>query len=79
MIGDGPRGATYEMILAKVKYCSQVMLDKTDLNSLPIQIVATTATLDNKRELAQFLNAHLYERDFRPVELHEVHNFSFFF
>ncbi|CAF1018773.1 unnamed protein product, partial [Brachionus calyciflorus] len=41
------------------------------MNGLPIQIVATTATLENKQELAQFLNAHLYERNFRPVELKE--------
>lgn len=70
MIGDGPRGAIYEMTLAKVKYCSQSML-KDIPDTLPIQLVATTATLDNKQELAQFLNAHLYERDFRPVELRE--------
>ena len=30
------------------------------MNGLPIQIVAT---LENKQELAQFLNAHLYERN----------------
>jgi POLQ-like helicase len=38
---------------------------------LPIQIVATTATLENKRELADFMNAYLYERNYRPVELKE--------
>lgn len=69
MIGDGPRGATYEMLLSKVKFCSSQMLDKS--MCFPIQIVATTATLDNKSELADFLNATLYERDFRPVELRE--------
>lgn len=39
--------------------------------NLPIQIVATTATLENKNELAQFLNAEVFERAFRPVELNE--------
>jgi POLQ-like helicase len=38
---------------------------------LPIQIVATTATLENKKELSDFLKAYLYERNFRPVELRE--------
>jgi len=69
MIGDGPRGAIYEMLLSKIKFCSSQMLLKS--LCFPIQIVATTATLDNKRELADFLNALLYERDFRPVELKE--------
>jgi len=40
MIGDGPRGAIYEMILSKAKFCGR----KSDL-----QIVATTATLENKK------------------------------
>lgn len=40
MVGDGPRGAIYEMVLSKAKYCGK----KTDL-----QIVATTATLENKQ------------------------------
>lgn len=62
MIGDGNRGAIYEMVLAKAKYCGK----KSD-----IQIVATTATLENKQEVADFLDAHLYERYFRPVELKE--------
>lgn len=33
--------------------------------------MATTATLENKHEIAKFLNAFLYERNFRPVELKE--------
>jgi POLQ-like helicase len=33
--------------------------------------VATTATLENKAELARFMKAFLYERQFRPVELRE--------
>lgn len=86
MIGDGSRGAVYEMILSKVKYCSKLAIEsnlklirganpassntKSYLNQ-PIQIVATTATLQNKSELAKFLDAFMYERDFRPVELKE--------
>ena len=76
MIGDGSRGAIYEMILSKVNYASARILDKNEKELLhekcmPIQIVATTATLENRRELAQFLNAFMYEREFRPVELKE--------
>jgi POLQ-like helicase len=33
--------------------------------------VATTATLENKAELARFMKAFMYERQFRPVELKE--------
>ena len=74
MIGEDSRGAIYEMILSKIKYCSDIASDKMIKNgtkSLPIQIVATTATLENKHDLASFLNAYLYERNFRPVELKE--------
>ena len=82
MIGDGSRGAIYEMILSKINYCSKLIIEENskvingstssncELN-FPIQIVATTATLQNKKELAEYLNAFLYERDFRPVELIE--------
>ena len=69
MIGDGPRGFIYESLLTKIKYSSKQMLTKS--KCFPIQIVATTATLENKRELADFLDAILYERNFRPVELRE--------
>jgi POLQ-like helicase len=48
---------------------SNVETQKTNKNC--IQIVATTATLQNKNEIAKFLNAVSYERDFRPVELKE--------
>lgn len=72
MIGDGPRGAIYEIILAKIKYCSQkYYIESTNKKEPPIRIIATTATLENKKEIATFLNAHLYERNFRPVELKE--------
>ena len=70
MIGDGPRGAIYEMILSKVKYCSERRKASQPADS-GIQIVATTATLENKDELAVFLNGIKYERDFRPVDLKE--------
>jgi replicative superfamily II helicase len=82
MIGDGSRGAIYEMILSKVKYSTSLIIKENkeklfnkhgNANKLkfPIQIIATTATLQNKNELAEYLDATLYERNFRPVELKE--------
>ena len=82
MIGDGARGAIYEMLVSKVKYTSSLIINqnKKKLASLdgmseelkyPIQIVATTATIQNKKELATYLDAILFERHFRPIELKE--------
>ena len=65
MIGDGPRGAIFEVLLTKIKF-----LSKREANE-NIQIIATTATLDNKMELANYLNANLFEKNFRPIELKE--------
>jgi POLQ-like helicase len=67
MVGDGPRGAIFEILLTKIIYKSK---KAKNLNE-KIQIVATTATLDNKKELAKYLNAHLFEKNFRPIELKE--------
>jgi POLQ-like helicase len=77
MIGDGPRGAIYEILLSKYKYCSNILNKKMKKEKnegedcFGMQIVATTATLENKSEMADFLNAILYERHFRPTELTE--------
>lgn len=36
-----------------------------------IQVVGMSATIGNLRELAEFLSADIYHKDFRPVELRE--------
>ncbi len=74
------------MILSKIKYCSKAITKHSDPNTQPdsatqlklqnlakncIQIVATTATLQNKAEITKFLDADFYEKNFRPVELKE--------
>lgn len=60
IIGDGSRGATLETLLTKAMFIQA-----------GIQIVGMSATIGNLSEIAQFLNADVYCRDFRPVELTE--------
>ncbi|XP_073838797.1 mutagen-sensitive 301 [Musca autumnalis] len=60
LIGERGRGAYLEALLTKVMY----------LNA-KIQIVGMSATIGNLSEISQFLNADVYTRGFRPVELKE--------
>lgn len=60
LLGEHGRGATLEIVLSKL------LTAKYD-----IQIVGMSATIGNISEIAQFLNADVYTRDFRPVELKE--------
>ncbi|CAO2639190.1 Helicase POLQ-like, partial [Lemmus lemmus] len=60
MIGEGSRGATLEMTLAKVLYTSKTT-----------QIIGMSATLNNVQDLQEFLKAEYYSSQFRPVELKE--------
>nr|XP_048703790.1 helicase POLQ-like isoform X4 [Caretta caretta] len=60
MLGEGSRGATLEMILAKILYTSKTT-----------QIIGMSATLNNVGDLQQFLQAEYYANNFRPVELKE--------
>jgi POLQ-like helicase len=61
MVGDENRGYSLEMLLAKVNFQKDVK----------IQIIGMSATISNLLEIARFLNADVYTRDFRPVELKE--------
>ncbi|XP_049294605.1 helicase POLQ-like isoform X2 [Anopheles funestus] len=60
MIGEERRGACLEMLITKV----QVL-------RAGIQIVGMSATIGNLTEVARFMLADVYCRDFRPVELKE--------
>uniref|UniRef100_A0A182MYK3 Helicase POLQ-like n=1 Tax=Anopheles dirus TaxID=7168 RepID=A0A182MYK3_9DIPT len=60
MIGEQRRGACLEMLITKV----QVL-------RAGIQIVGMSATIGNLNEVARFMLADVYTRDFRPVELKE--------
>lgn len=61
MIGDAQRGPVLEILLAKIIF----------LQHIPIQIVGMSATISNLHEIAKFLYADIYTRDFRPIELVE--------
>ncbi|XP_005401439.1 PREDICTED: helicase POLQ-like isoform X1 [Chinchilla lanigera] len=60
MIGEGSRGAVLEMTLSKVLYTSKAT-----------QIIGMSATLNNVKDLQEFLQAEYYSSQFRPVELKE--------
>ncbi|KAM8808220.1 helicase POLQ-like [Eudromia elegans] len=60
MLGEGSRGATLEMTLAKVLYTSK-----------NTQVIGMSATLNNVGDLQKFLQADYYTNNFRPVELKE--------
>lgn len=60
MLGEPQRGATLEMTLNKVLHCAP-----------DLQVVAMSATIGNLEEVGQYLRAHVYRRQFRPVALQE--------
>ncbi|KAG5676239.1 hypothetical protein PVAND_006088 [Polypedilum vanderplanki] len=61
MIGDSYRGYVLELLLTKIIY----------FDKIPIQIVGMSATIANLQDVANFLFADIYTRNFRPIELQE--------
>uniref|UniRef100_A0AAZ3SXP4 DNA polymerase theta n=1 Tax=Oncorhynchus tshawytscha TaxID=74940 RepID=A0AAZ3SXP4_ONCTS len=76
MVGDSGRGYLLELLLTKIRY---IALKHNTNNSRPscqidslsegIQIVGMSATLPNLSLLAGWLDAELYQTDYRPVPL----------
>ncbi|HJK77888.1 MAG TPA: ATP-dependent DNA helicase [Methanocorpusculum sp.] len=60
LIGDPSRGATLEMVIAKLRYQNPAM-----------QIIGLSATMGNPEELAKWLDAGLITSEWRPVDLRE--------
>lgn len=60
ILGEAGRGATLEQLLTKAMFIAA-----------GIQIVGMSATIGNIPDLARFLHADVFTRDFRPVELRE--------
>lgn len=61
MVGDSHRGHSLETLLAKTVFRKETQ----------IQVIGMSATISNLLEIAKFLSAHVYTRNFRPVELKE--------
>ncbi|CAH0397261.1 unnamed protein product [Chilo suppressalis] len=60
LIGEQGRGAALETLLTTILFADK-----------GIQIVGMSATIGNLPQLAQYLRAEVFERQFRPVELTE--------
>ena len=65
MVGDHHRGYLLELLLTKLLYVSKE-------KSGAIQLLGMSATLPNLSTLAKWLNAVLYQTDYRPVPLQEM-------
>ncbi|KAK4883652.1 hypothetical protein RN001_006971 [Aquatica leii] len=60
LIGDSQRGPTLETLLTKLMFTTD-----------DVHIVGMSATIGNLADISCFLNADVYTRNFRPVELTE--------
>lgn len=68
MIGDQHRGYLLELLLTKLLYTGRAGKNV----SRKIQIIGMSATLPNIDVLARWLDAELYQTDYRPTPLHEM-------
>ena len=67
MIGDADRGYLLELMLTKLLFVSRRRASLVN----PIQIIGMSATIRNVDEVASWLDAVLYQTDYRPVPLNE--------
>ncbi|XP_019619912.1 PREDICTED: DNA polymerase theta-like [Branchiostoma belcheri] len=71
MVGDSHRGYLLELLLTKIRYVTSKNRTDNKAATNPVQIVGMSATLPNLDLLARWLDAELYQTDFRPVPLTE--------
>ncbi|KAF4098560.1 DNA polymerase theta [Onychostoma macrolepis] len=73
MVGDSGRGYLLELLLTKIQYIAQKNTSRGSAQSASagVQIVGMSATLPNLDLLAHWLNAELYNTNYRPVPLVE--------
>lgn len=65
LLGDPHRGYLLELLLTKLIYIAKKKKD------ILVQIIGMSATLPNLDILAKWLEAELYDTDFRPIPLYE--------
>ncbi|CAF2131488.1 unnamed protein product [Rotaria magnacalcarata] len=65
-IGETNRGYLLELLLSKVIYYNHL---QATMN--PVQIIGMSATIPNLNQLAEWLNAEIYETTFRPIPLEQ--------
>ena len=79
-MGDEERGYLLELLLTKLRYIqakSSLLEIGSERNSL--QIIGMSATMPNLHQLAEWVDAEVYETKFRPVELELCLKVSFDF
>ena len=69
-VGDEDRGYLLELLLTKLRYMQvDPSLSQIGSSTRKLQIIGMSATMPNAAEVARWLDAELYETDYRPVPL----------
>lgn len=69
-VGDEDRGYLLELLLTKLRYTQvELRLSQIGSSTSRLQIIGMSATMPNAQEVARWLDAELYETDYRPVPL----------